>query len=141
VFLPEAIDRAFHFTQGQPWLVNALARQLVEVLVRDPATAITAADTDAAKEILIRRQDTHLDSLAERLREPRIRSILEPMLAGEPLGDVPDDDLRFAQDLGLVRMTDTGGLDVANPIYREIIVRSLVRERGRPQSIQVSSTR
>jgi hypothetical protein len=125
VFLPEAIDRSFYFTQGQPWLVNALARQLVEVLVPDPAIALTAADCDAAKEILIRRQDTHFDSLVGRLREPRIRAILEPMLAGEPLGDVPDDDLRFAQDLGLVRMTATGGLDVANPIYREIIVRSL----------------
>ena len=125
VFLPEAIDRAFYFTQGQPWLVNALARQLVEVLVPDPATAITAADTDAAKEILIRRQDTHLDSLAERLREPRIRAILEPMLAGEPLGDVPDDDRRFATDLGLVRLSAEGGLEVANPIYREVIVRVL----------------
>ena len=125
VFLPEAIERAFHLTQGQPWLVNALARQLVEVLVTDRAKAITAADADAAKEILIRRQDTHLDSLAERLREPRIRAILEPMLAGEPLGTMPDDDLRFAQDIGLVRMTPEGGLDVANPIYREIIVRSL----------------
>ena len=125
VFLPDAIDRAFYFTQGQPWLVNALARQIVEVLVPDRAKAITVADADAGKEILIRRQDTHLDSLAERLREPRIRAILEPMLAGEPLGDMPDDDLRFAQDIGLVRMTAEGGLEVANPIYREIIVRSL----------------
>ena len=25
VFLPEAVDAAFHLTQGQPWLVNALA--------------------------------------------------------------------------------------------------------------------
>ena len=35
VFLPEAVDRAFLLTQGQPWLVNALARQLTEVLVED----------------------------------------------------------------------------------------------------------
>jgi hypothetical protein len=125
VFLPEAVDRAFALTQGQPWLVNALARQLVEVVVPGRATAIDAAAVDAARDILIRRQDTHLDSLAERLREPRLRAIIEPMLAGEALGDVPDDDLRFAQDLGLVRMTADGGLDVANPIYREIIVRSL----------------
>jgi hypothetical protein len=125
VFLDEAVDLAFALTGGQPWLVNALARQLVEVLVPDRAQAITAAHADAAKEILVRRQDTHLDSLAERLREPRIRAILEPMLAGEALGDVAPDDLQFAQDLGLLRMTGEGGLDVANPIYREIIVRSL----------------
>jgi hypothetical protein len=125
VFLPEAVDRAFYWTRGQPWLVNALARQLVEKLVPDCALPLTAAHVDAAKEILIRRQDTHLDSLAERLREPRVRCILEPMLAGLALGDVPEDDLRYVQDLGLVRMAPTGGLEVANPLYREIIPRAL----------------
>jgi hypothetical protein len=61
----------------------------------DPATPITAADIDAAKEALIRRQDTHLDSLAERLREPRVRRIIEPILAGDALPAVPEDDLRY----------------------------------------------
>jgi hypothetical protein len=125
VFLPEAIDRAFYWTQGQPWLVNALARQMVEQLVPDRSQPLTAAHVDAAKEILLRRQDTHLDSLAERLREARVRRILEPILAGLALGNVPEDDLRFVQDLGLVRMARTGGLEVANPLYREIIPRVL----------------
>ncbi len=121
VFLPESIDRAFYWSQGQPWLVNALARQMVEQLVPDPSQPLTAAHVDAAKEILLRRQDTHLDSLAERLREPRVRRILEPLLAGLALGEVPTDDLRFVQDLGLVRLAPTGGLEVANPLYREVI--------------------
>ncbi|OJT19183.1 polyketide biosynthesis operon protein CyrO [Archangium sp. Cb G35] len=125
VFLAESIDRAFYWTQGQPWLVNALARQMVEQLVPDRSQVLTAAHVDAAKEILLRRQDTHLDSLAERLRESRVRRILEPILAGLALGNVPEDDLRFAQDLGLVRMARTGGLEVANPLYREIIPRVL----------------
>jgi hypothetical protein len=125
VFLPEAVDRAFYWTQGQPWLVNALARQMVETLVPDATQPLTAAHVDAAKELLLRRQDTHLDSLAERLREPRVRRILEPMLAGRALGDVPEDDLRFVQDLGLVRMASSGGLEVANPLYREVIPRVL----------------
>jgi hypothetical protein len=125
VFLPEAVDRAFLLTQGQPWLVNALAAQLTDVLVEDRGVAITGAKVDEAREILIRRQDTHLDSLIERLREARVQSIIEPMLAGEALGDVPEDDLRFAQDLGLVRLSAAGGLEVANPIYREVIVRTL----------------
>ncbi|MDR1611472.1 MAG: ATP-binding protein, partial [Planctomycetota bacterium] len=30
VFEPEAVDRAWYWTEGQPWLVNALARQVVE---------------------------------------------------------------------------------------------------------------
>jgi hypothetical protein len=124
-FLTDAVDRAFELTQGQPWLVNALAAQLTEVLVPDPAQPITALHVEEAKEILIRRQDTHLDSLMERLREPRVRAILEPMLAGSTPGDVPEDDRRFVVDLGLLRRSDLGGLVVANPIYREIIVRAL----------------
>ena len=125
VFLPEAVDRAFSLTEGQPWLVNALARQLTGVLVPDRGTPILAKNVDDAAEILIRRQDTHLDSLIERLREPRVRAVIEPMLAGESLGDVPADDLRFVQDLGLVRLSTAGGLVVANPIYREVIVLTL----------------
>lgn len=124
-FLPGAVDRAFALTQGQPWLVNALARQLTEILVPDPALPITVAAVDAAADTLVRRQDTHLDSLMARLREPRVRAVIEPMLAGEALGDVPEDDLRFVVDLGLLRPSEAGGLTVANPIYREIIVRAL----------------
>jgi hypothetical protein len=124
-FEPAALERAYALAQGQPWLVNALARQLTEVLVPDRARPITAADVDQAKEILIRRQDTHLDSLMDRLREPRVRALLEPMLAGETPGDVPEDDRRFVIDLGLLRRSPLGGLEVANPIYQEIIVRAL----------------
>jgi hypothetical protein len=129
VFLPDAVDHAFHLTQGQPWLVNALAAQLTELVVPEPARPITRAHVDEAREILIRRQDTHLDSLMDRLLEPRVRAILEPMLAGDTLGAVSEDDVRFALDLGLVRMDPAGGLTVANPIYREIIVRALTFTR------------
>lgn len=125
VFTPAAVARAFELSGGHPWLVNALAREAVDELVEDRASPITDAVIDAAKEILIRRQDTHLDNLAERLREPRVRRIIEPILAGEALPAVPDDDLRYVQDLGLVRPEGGAGLVIANPIYREVIPRSL----------------
>jgi hypothetical protein len=124
-FLPEAVDRAFTLTQGQPWLTNALAAVTVEELVVDRSVHIAPAHIDQAKETIILRQDTHLDSLAERLREPRIRAIVEPMLAGTSPGQLQPDDIRHATDLGLLRQSTMGGLEVANPIYREIIVREL----------------
>ncbi|MEL7349842.1 MAG: ATP-binding protein [Cyanobacteria bacterium P01_A01_bin.116] len=124
-FSPEAIQRVFELTQGQPWLVNALARQVVEVLVPDLQESITASHIDAAKEILIRRQDTHLDSLASILREPRVQAVIEPMIAGLQLGAVPQDDIRFLIDLGLCRMSPLGGLVIANPIYQEVLPRVL----------------
>jgi hypothetical protein len=125
IFTPEAMARAFYLTQGQPWLVNALAAQVVDRLVPDRATPIAPAHIDQAKEILIQRQDTHLDSLAERLREPRVRHVIAPLLAGEPPDAIPLDDIRFVLDLGLCRTDSQCGLVVANPIYQEVIPRVL----------------
>ncbi|MEW6220602.1 MAG: ATP-binding protein [Thermodesulfobacteriota bacterium] len=121
----EACAHAFHLTQGQPWLVNALAKVAVEELVPDRTVPITVPIVDKAKEILIDRQDTHLDSLAEKLTEPRVRRIIEPMLAGRSLGDLPADDRQYVVDLGLVRQPAGGGAVIANPIYREMIPRVL----------------
>ncbi|BAG01503.1 hypothetical protein MAE_16810 [Microcystis aeruginosa NIES-843] len=73
-------------------------------MVKDRSIAITKEHILTAKEILIARQDTHLDSLAERLREPRIQAIIEPMLAGLELGNIPNDDIQFVIDLGLCKM-------------------------------------
>jgi len=110
--------------RGQPWLTNALAR--AAVAARPGGAPIDRADIEAAAAELIRRQDTHLDSLAHRLAEPRVRRILAPMLSGDfPPAAWPLDELRYVQDLGLVREED-GALEVANPIYRQIIARALV---------------
>ena len=125
VFTADALTHAFDLTQGQPWLVNALARQAVEVIVPDPTRPVDEAAINAAKERLIARQDTHLDSLAERLREERVRRIIEPMLAGRTLEAVPMEDIQFVLDLGLCRMHPHGGLIIANPIYREVLPRVL----------------
>ncbi len=124
-FSADAKARAFELTIGQPWLTNALARQLVERLVPDRSLAIEASDIEVAKEVLIRRRDTHLDSLIDRLREDRIRKVIEPILVGSyPAADVFDDDLQFVEDLGLIA-PGGGLLQIANPIYREIIPRAL----------------
>ncbi|WP_446341774.1 ATP-binding protein [Coleofasciculus chthonoplastes] len=121
VFEREAVERAFALTQGQPWLVNALAKEIVEELVTEPTQPITVNHIETAKEILIQRQDTHLDSLASILREDRVRAVIEPMLIGQELEDIPQDDVQFLIDLGLCRMSSQGGLAIANPIYQEVL--------------------
>lgn len=127
VFTPEAVQTAFSLTQGQPWLVNALAKEAVEELVDNPVIPIDAQHIEQAKEILIKRQDTHLDSLAERLREPRVRAVIAPMLAGQELGRVAEDDRQFLVDLGLLKRDEAGKLNIANPIYREVLPSVLAR--------------
>lgn len=106
-------------------MVNALAKEIVEELVSDPTLPITVDHVRAAKEILILRQDTHLDSLASVLWEERVQAIIAPMLAGLGLGDIPNDDRQFLLDLGLVIRSHKGGLTPANPIYREVLPRVL----------------
>ncbi len=127
LFTDAAIALAFDLTQGQPWLVNAIAKEIVEELVEDPTISITPLHIEQAKEILIRRQDTHLDSLAERLRENRVKAIIEPMLAGQSLGETANDDRQYLVDLGLLKRDPAGGLTIANPIYREVLPRVLAQ--------------
>jgi hypothetical protein len=86
---------------------------------------VSAELFDEAAERLILRRDTHLDSLAERLREDRVRRIVEPVLLGAGVGvSFQSDDARYVVDLGLLR-TDRGSWEAANPIYREVIARTL----------------
>ncbi len=124
-FSAEAKALAFELTRGQPWLVNALARQITRYDVTDRAVEITARHVEIAKETLILRRDTHLDSLVHRLREGRVRRVIEPILAGRfAAQSIPEDDVEFVKDLGLVA-TGPGGLGIANPIYKEIVPRAL----------------
>jgi len=124
-FTSEALDRAWELTRGQPWLVNALAREVVEKIGVEPPTPITREHLDQAKERLVLARQTHLDSLVSKLHEPRVRRVMEPILAGS-LAE-PDltynDDVSYVRDLGLIAPGNP--VQVANPIYREIIARVL----------------
>lgn len=127
VFTAEAIERVWDLTQGQPWLVNALAYQACfrDKTGHDRTRPITLNLIDQAKEYLIVNRLTHLDQLADKLREPRVRRIIEPMLAGTAPAAVPTDDRDYLVDLGLLRRDGAGGLVVANAIYREVLPRAL----------------
>ena len=127
VFEPEAVALAWKLTHGQPWLVNALARECVEKIhdfrYDEP---ITAEDVTTAKETIIRARGTHVDSLMERLKEPRVRRVVEPVIIGKQAGaSVNDDDYRYVLDLGLLRENENHVLVPGNSMYAEIILRYL----------------
>jgi hypothetical protein len=124
-FTPEAVERAFCYTQGQPWLVNSIAREIVREMGIPVTEPITADHVDEAKERLILARATHLDSLIARLREPRIKRVIEPLLAGTlpEIDATYDDDVSYVRDLGLI--APNRPVRVANPIYREVIARVL----------------
>jgi hypothetical protein len=125
-FEPDAVDRAAWWSRGQPYLVNALAARCVDVTVVDQREPVRAHHVDEAAEHLIRARVTHLDNLAERLREPRVARVLQAVLLGEGAETVDrrQDDFRYVLDLGL--LTDTpSGLAPANPMYGEVMTREL----------------
>lgn len=120
-----AAARVEELTLGQPWLVNALAAEVTDNVIVDRSTPIGVLHIEKAKENLLSRRTTHLDSLTDRLRDERVRSVIEPMLEGDLQKNLPADHLRYTLDLGLVRTKPDGGLEMANPIYREVVAREL----------------
>jgi hypothetical protein len=124
-FTAAAVERAFCYTQGQPWLVNALAAEVIDEMRIEPPVPITADHVDEAKERLILTRATHLDSLVSKLGEPRVQRVIEPLIAGiQPDTDVTfNDDAAYVADLGLIAPGNP--VRVANPIYKEVIVRVL----------------
>ena len=126
VFADGVVEDVWRLTRGQPWLVNAIAHECVaKIHAFRYAEPITVADVEAAKEAIIRRRDTHVDSLMERMREPRVRRLVEPLILGDDSElTANDEDWRFVTDLGLLRV-ERGTLVPANPMYAEIIGRYL----------------
>jgi hypothetical protein len=126
IFSPEAIELVWELTRGQPWLVNALGYEVCFKIKegRDRSVTITKQMIETAKENLILRRETHLDQLADKLKEERVRSVIEPLMTGTPEpGAMGEDDIQYAVDLGLIHRKPQ--LTVANEIYKEIIPRML----------------
>ena len=123
-FTADALAMIWDQTQGQPWLVNALADQ---TCFRDGAAdrrePITADAIGQAREQLIQRRETHLDQLTDKLQEDRVRRVVEPLLSGGDKRRFMDRDLEYVRDLGLVAQDRP--LRIANPIYAEVIPREL----------------
>ena len=130
IFADGVVEDVWRLTRGQPWLVNAIACECVEEIhgsrYDEP---LTVADVEAAKEAIIRRRDTHVDSLMERMREPRVRRIVEPLISGQGLVvSRNSEDFRYVIDLGLLREDEIKRVVPANSMYSEIIGRYLTRD-------------
>jgi len=125
-FLQDSLDLVWEYTMGQPWLINAIGYEACFKLEtgRDRKRPVTSEMIFQSKENLILRRETHLDQLADKLRESRVRSVIEPILTGtaDP-GIMMEDDIQYVVDLGLIRRKPH--LTIANAIYKEIIPRVL----------------
>ncbi|MEI6139620.1 MAG: AAA-like domain-containing protein [Mariniphaga sp.] len=126
-FSEKVIDLFVSYTGGQPWLVNALAREILyKILNYDVSKDVTCEIVDQAKENLIVRRDTHLDSLIDKLQNPRVKPIISALISGETIMyDEYNDDKQYVYDLGLIDIENKNGISISNQIYAEIIPRVL----------------
>jgi hypothetical protein len=126
IFETDAVEFIFEQTQGQPWLVNAIAREAVEKICKfDCSIAITKEMAKQAIHNIVLARGTHFDSLMERLKEERVRKIIQPLILGEEFAiDKSSDNFLYTRDLGLIKDCK-GKTEPANPIYAELIVRTL----------------
>ena len=122
-FSEQGTEAVWTQTRGQPWLVNALAYETCFEGGADRSRRVEEADVMDAREVLILRRDTHLDQLADKLQEERVRRVVEPLLAGRSDADYSTRDLEYVQDLGLI--AEDLPVRVANPIYAEVVPREL----------------
>jgi hypothetical protein len=126
IFDDEIWPELWEDTRGQPWLVNALGRECTwkDKSAWDRSTSISLERYKAAKERLIYSRATHLDALADKLREPRVHHVIAAMLSSETTTEhFPEDDLQYIEDLGLIRLRPE--LTIANRIYREVLPREI----------------
>jgi hypothetical protein len=137
VFEDEAVKKAWRWSEGQPWLVNALARETIrKFLVWDYSRPVTGELIDKAADILMRRRDTHIDSLLARLHDPRVERFIGPMMTlssdseltteDSKTSEAYDNDLQYCLDLGLLKEDEE--IRPANPIYASVFVRYFGRK-------------
>ena len=124
-FTAEALETMWDRTLGQPWLVNALAYDACfrDAVGRDRSRPVDADAVRASQERLILRRETHLDQLADKLKEDRVRRVVEPLLSGAETRTFTDRDVEYTRDLGLVARD--APYRIANPIYAEVVPREL----------------
>jgi hypothetical protein len=119
---PAIFPKLWEDTCGQPWLINALGYEVTwrDRELRDRSRPITLERYKAARDRLIQSRATHLDQLADKLRDGRVRRVVEALLSGEPVVErFPEDDLQYLEDQGLIRRKPQ--LTIANRIYQEIL--------------------
>lgn len=127
-FAPENFPQLWLDTESQPWLVKALGHEATWGCqpARDRSRPITLADSQQAREHLIYSRVTHPDQLCDKLRQPRVSSVMSAIIASKDdsnLHAVQPDHQPYVVDLGLI--VTRPSVRISNRIYQEVIPREL----------------
>jgi hypothetical protein len=130
-FEKDVIEYVWLLTEGQPWLVNALGYVACFKIKqgRDRSKKITKKLIEEAKDKIILERYTHIDQLLDKLKEERVRGVIEPIMLNKELEqNFREDDVSYVEDLGIIKRSRSGEIRISNRIYQEIIPRELSYE-------------
>ena len=122
----DALEYVHEQSKGQPWIVNSLfKRATMRILDETSAETVTLEHVKDARTQMVLARETHLDALAYRMEDPKVRRMMGTLFAGNvDIELAQSDTFRICTDLGLVHL-EKGVPAVANPIYREVLAREL----------------
>jgi len=122
----DALDYIWEQSCGQPWIVNSLLkRATMRILPEDDYSAITLEHIKEAREQMVLARETHLDTLAYRMEDPKIEKLMATLITGNvDLELAKSEAFRICGDLGFVTM-QKGVPSIANPIYNEVLARQM----------------
>ena len=110
VFEDAAVRLSYSLSAGHPFLVQALAVEATRLV--GASLPITEANLRAASQRLLEKRISPIDHLGARLLEPRVRRLVEPLLAGSAfVAAAHEEDVQFARDIGLFAQGDPARIE------------------------------
>ncbi|MFQ5615970.1 MAG: AAA-like domain-containing protein [Anaerolineales bacterium] len=124
-FAPGVIEKIHEQTGGQPFLVNRTAAILTEKIAPDRSHPITRANLERALRLLVKESNYNFETVqrhASEFHEETLRIIfggLYKFTLNTPF-------IKQLHTDGVLRATSEGYCDIANPIYKRVLIDYLV---------------
>lgn len=124
-FDDNAIKLLMRLTDGQPWCVNRILYEATKTAPDTKTSISTQIIAQSAQQVVLSRE-THLQNIAEAVRDPRVHTVIEAMLVG---GHIKvDADAEYVEDLGLIKRDDDGKFVISTELYQEVVPRVLTNK-------------
>ncbi|MDI6793207.1 MAG: AAA-like domain-containing protein [bacterium] len=128
----EKVIEKIHFEAGgHPFLVNRVCAILAEDVARDKTKSITSKDLQSALNILLKEHNTNFDTLRNNAEkyEKDIQPILftDRFIAYNPYDRAYEKLIMY----GLIKEGEEGNTEIANPIYKKVLIKTFVPSTDR----------
>ncbi len=124
-FNPEAAQRIFDETAGQPWLVNRLGSILTRDIKPGTVEPVTLEDVEKAVQHLLKEKNDHFDNLYEKAK--LYKETFVEIVFDHTEYDPDDEHQDWLEQYGLIKKSN-GGAVVANNIYKSRFVKTFFKE-------------